>query len=49
MIQEFDTEQLNGVPGNKVEMEMEMEMERKKEKKKEKREQQENKKIDSGF
>lgn len=47
MIQEFDTEQLNGVPGNKVEMEMEME--RKKEKKKEKREQQENKKIDSGF
>lgn len=47
MIQEFDTEQLNGVPGNKVEMEMEIE--RKKEKKKEKREQQENKKIDSGF
>lgn len=47
MIQEFDTEQLNGVPGNKVEMRMEME--RKKEKKKDKREQQENKKIDSGF
>lgn len=44
MIQEFDTEQLNGVPGNKVVME---DGERKK--KKEKREQQENKKIDIGF
>lgn len=34
MIQEFDTEQLNGVPDNEVEMEMEMGRKKEKEERK---------------